>query len=591
MNNLSISNIINDFDTIEKNNLSKLFNIPQKKEESFNEERISYKLTLRKQKLEQKIIRKRILKSNNLIIFNKDLTPIIYKKEDFLTGKVYDDLNNTYNSKNENELKNIIYGLTLFLRDEKINNIEFIDIFKKTDSSYNIKNNIKNHLFPLGMLLLKIGLNSYDKSIYFYSFNLVFNLTFISNDFCQEITNEIIITEIIEKLKTFYIHFEKNEKTNKNNNTAGDIGKTESYYFASNILKLLGNLFLSSDKYGIFEALNFYNKIFNLLSVFKLYHDNEVELSILYDYLYTLIWLIIIFFEKVENLSIKFYDILINIIPNLLNYVRALYYTNETELLDKILCLMEYLSDINDIFLQKIVELDGIKILFNLFGYLFISYKDNGEIKLTSEITDRIIIIIANIFTIESKYVINVDFTQFIIVFEKIFSIYKVHHSNHYDIQSHLLLVLSNLACFNDIEDIIFKILMNNKIISDLFNYYYKYHKKEILIFIDNIIVKQHKKVRDYILSRGAFDIIKNCICEFDGDKNGLIKESTMALYDLIKAERAFNIRLLFEKIYNTSIPEKIKEIIFNNDLPKNIEEVMKNIIIDFENYEKSLEI
>ena len=535
------------------------------------------------------------MKTIDLITFHiENLKPNIYKKEDFLTGKVYDELLNALNLGNENELRNIICGFINFITEKNNNTNELIDIFKKADSSNNIKNNVEISFFPLGMLILKIGLFTKNKLTFLYSFNLLLNLTFISHEFCQGITNEININEILEKLIYFYPLFGKFERINNNNKFIGinikEEEKAESYYFGSQILKLLGNLFASSNIYESFEALDFYEKIFYLLSEFNLDYDNKFNLSLRYDYLDTLIWLIYLFFIKVENISIKYYDIIINFIPKLLNYIRALYYSNETELLNKILYLIEYLSDVNDKFIIKIVDSDGVKIIINLFGYLFNSNNETGEIILTDDIIDRIIIIFANISTLESKYLQKIDFTLFALVFEKLFSIYKMDNNNHYNIQSNLILILSNLACYNDIEDIINKMLMNKKVIKDLFNYYYRDYSKQVLLFIDNIMIKQHKQIRDNILNMGALDIIKKNICNFDGDKNSYIKESIKVLYNLIKAEKAFNIRLLFEKLYNTSIPEKVKQILFNKDFPEDIEEILKLIINDFEKYEKSLE-
>ena len=126
MNNIDFLNIFNDNETNKDDNLSKQFNIKGKEEESSNEARISHKLTLRKQKLQKIIINKRFLESNNYKIGNMENSrEILYKKEEFLSGKVYDDLNNAYNLKNENELRNILYRLILFLNDENIDNMEF----------------------------------------------------------------------------------------------------------------------------------------------------------------------------------------------------------------------------------------------------------------------------------------------------------------------------------------------------------------------------------------------------------------------------------------------------------------------------------
>ena len=73
---------------------------------------------------------------------------------------------------------------------------------------------------------------------------------------------------------------------------------------------------------------------------------------------------------------------------------------------------------------------------------------------------------------------------------------------------------MSNLACFNDIDEIVYRILMNNCIIKYLFNYYNKHHLSEKLLFIENITIKQLKRIRDNILNMGGFEIIKNNICK-----------------------------------------------------------------------------
>ena len=62
----------------------------------------------------------------------------------------------------------------------------------------------------------------------------------------------------------------------------------------------------------------------------------------------------------------------------------------------------------------------------------------------------------------------------------------------------------------------------------------------------------------------------------------------------MIQKEKGFNIRLFFEKIYNTAIPEKIKEIALNINIDENNDEneyenKIKNILYDFEVYENSL--
>ena len=132
--------------------------------------------------------------------------------------------------------------------------------------------------------------------------------------------------------------------------------------------------------------------------------------------------------------------------------------------------------------------------------------------------------------------------------------------------------------------------MKNNKIISTLFQYYYNEQKLETLQFIDNVMTKQEKDIRDLVLNLGGFEIIKRNICDYNITDRKIILSSINVLYKLIEAEKSFNIRLLFENIYNTSIPEKIKEIFFDKDIQNENEHIIKLIITDFETYEKSLE-
>ena len=159
-----------------------------------------------------------------------------------------------------------------------------------------------------------------------------------------------------------------------------------------------------------------------------------------------------------------------------------------------------------------------------------------------------------------------------------------------------------NLACFNDINDIITKILLNRNVIKALFHNYYQYHKFDIIFFISNAMEKQSKNVRDFLLENVAFDIFKNNIC--NNNKNiKITKISIKALYQLIKAEKSGNIKLLFEKIYNTAIPDKIKELVndksinsdidnepFIDKIDENIPDIFDSLIHDFEEHEKSLD-
>ena len=572
------------------------FSISEAEEEkSLKEDRILHKLTLRKQKMKEILFNKRGVKSSFDIFNNENYNNVLYIKENFLSGKIYDDLKKEYNANNINEIKKILYGLALFLKDKKNSKSDLINILTKADSSYNIQHNIKYNYFPLASLVLEIGINTNDKIIYIYCFNLVLNFSFISNDFSKEITNEKNIKDIINRLIYFYPLFseDNNIKINYNKifcvNEEYIIEEAESYYFGSQIFKLLGNLYLSVNTYNIFKTANFYEKVLFLLYNFELDYENEKYLKYSYDYLDTLVWLLYIFLVKDEKMKINYSNYLLNIIPKLLEFVEDLYFSDEIELLEKIIFLIEIINDININFTMKLVESNGVKTLTNLFGYLFKNNNNDemGDIKLTPEITNRIIGIFINIFNLDSKYLANIDFNIFILVFEKLLSLYKYQHMNYYNIQNNILILLSNIACFNNNEEFIRKIIMNNNIIGDLFKYYCEYHKSYTIVFIDNIMIRQNKCVRDFILNMGGFNFVKNNICN-ETDKN-IIKKSIITLYDIISVEKPFT-KVFFEKIYKTSIPDKIKNFASNENLLDFNEKIKINSFSsELETYETSL--
>ena len=111
------------------------------------------------------------------------------------------------------------------------------------------------------------------------------------------------------------------------------------------------------------------------------------------------------------------------------------------------------------------------------------------------------------------------------------------------------------------------------------------------------------KNVRDFFIENGAFEIIKNNICNDICKDNRIIKLSIKILYQIIKEEKSYDIKLLFEKIYNTAIPDKIKNLVNDNNINNNLDndifinksnekisDIFNNLINDFEKYEKTLD-
>mgnify|MGYP002624877846 CR=1 FL=1 len=583
------SNNINSIDS-KGNSLSNIIN-DDKKDSSYNENRISFKLSLRKQKIQELIFNKRGHKSSNQVLNNTD-DNINIKENDILSGIYYDYLENAYKTNNIDSLCKLLNGFASFLEYIPKNIDEVKILLMKANSSYNNKNSEKDTKytnFPLCSLIFQILFNSNNKIVFLYSINLILNFTFISNEFCKEISNKEMMNKIMERLIYFYPLFAKNKKLECKKNRDEIEKEAEAYYFGIQILKIFGNIFICSDTYKPFESINFYEKIFSLVYMFDLDSKHKKYINIRLEYLDTLIWLIYLFIEKIDNLIINYNDKILMIIPCLISYIRGFYYLEENIYLGKVIEIIERISDLNIIYAQKLVECNAIQILSNLFDYLLSTDDNFIPIELSDDIIDKILGIFVITFTIDSKYIINLDFSSFSLVIEKLFDIYKFENNNkYYYIRNKLVVLLSNLACFDDVEQIVTKFMKNYKIINTLFHNYYNDQILETLLFIDNVMTKQKKDIRDLILNLGGFDIIKRNIC--NGTDKKIILSSINVLYKLIEAEKSFNIRLLFENIYNTSIPEKIKELFFDKYIQNENEDIIKLILTDFETYEKSLE-
>ena len=568
----------------------------------YNQDRIQTKLSLRKKKIEEILSSKRNINimdtfqafntSINSDFISSEHEIIPYSKSDFTSGDLYIKLKAYFESKDIDNIREIINNLVIFFNQKKLDNIEMKELYMK--SGINVNNKEK---FPFANLLFNIGVNTEDKIIYVYCFNFMLNFSFISDEFCKSLVEEKKIDLILEKLSYFYPIFKETNLIenieDNNSDTKNDATLIESYFFGSQIFKLLGNIYISSDNFEQFEINNFYDKIFYLITEFTFEQNNYKHKKIYFDYLETLLWLILLFEQKEENFIKNYQDKLLGIIPYLFADIKMLYYTNDTNLLDRILEVLEILSDISKDFQAQMVDAEGIKILTHLFGYLFDNNNDNNinDIELNSDNIIKIINIFINIFCLDTKYFEYFDdYSDFALVIETLISRYKMQGKNHFDIQDRLTKLMANLACFFDINEIIHKLIINNNIIRDLFKFYNPLHKKEIILFIDNIIETQNKHTIKFILDSGAFEIIKNNICNYNDNNSELLKKTIIAFYKLIQKEKSGNIRLLFEKIYNTAIPDKIKELVSNNCMDKDEDEKkLKSIVNDFEIYENSL--
>jgi hypothetical protein len=138
---------------------------------------------------------------------------------------------------------------------------------------------------------------------------------------------------------------------------------------------------------------------------------------------------------------VDYNDKILRIIPKLYDNIKKFYFTQEAKILNNLLELLDILGDSNMEILAQMVDADAIKNLSYLFSYLFNTNNImNQEIILNPDITEKILDIFINIFTLDSEYFKNVDdYLTFAMVIEKLISIYKYHSQNHFEIQTKLI--------------------------------------------------------------------------------------------------------------------------------------------------------
>jgi hypothetical protein len=191
------SNNINSIDY--KGNLSSNIIKDDKNDSSYNENRISFKLSLRKQKIQELIFNKRGHNSLNQVLNIAD-DDIKIKENDILSGIYYDYLENAYKTNDNVALCKLLNSFAIFLDEIPKANEDIKIILMKANSSKINKINEKDNKdtnFPLSYLIFQISINANDKIVYIYSMGLILNFTFISNEFCKEISNEEMLNKII----------------------------------------------------------------------------------------------------------------------------------------------------------------------------------------------------------------------------------------------------------------------------------------------------------------------------------------------------------------------------------------------------------
>ena len=592
--NIKMSNVFiikNDFKTIQEKQIQKIF----------NEQRNLNKLSLRKKKLNDILFFKRNNDTYNINAINSisnDINNNKYINNNFVYFDLYFNLKNSFDSKNEHNILNILNSFSVFIKSNNITEKEFEESLLKFD--YNINNNeiLLKEKYSFAFLLFNIGIYTKNKYIYIHCFTHLLNFSFISDDFCKEILTISNINIIYAKLIYFYPIFNLNNFDNFNS-----VQKVESFYMGGQIFRFFGNLYISSSNNEVFKQIDFYKKIIDLIFILNIDEINSKYNIIYFEFLETLIWILTLFCEKEENFKYEYKIELSKIIPKFLDDIKLLYFSKSFDIIEKILELFIILSEDNPDLIKKFIEGNGFQILLDLIISLFDENINNDvNQKLYKNIIDKILDILNTIISKETKYFKNFnDYSTLSIVIEKL--IINFNPKNDFKQQRKLIKILSNLALFNDINDMIAKILLNKNIIKELFQNYYLYHKIDIIVFISNVIEKQSKNVRDFFIEIGAFEIIKNNICNDICKDNRIIKLSIKILYQIIKEEKSYDIKLLFEKIYNTAIPDKIKNLVNDNNINNNLDndifinksnekisDIFNNLINDFEKYEKTLD-
>ena len=178
----------------------------------YNQDRIQTKLSLRKKKIEEILSAKRNINimdtfqafntSINSDFISSEHEIIPYSKSDFTSGDLYIKLKAYFESKDIDNIREIINNLVIFFNEKKLDSIEMKELYMK--SGINVNNKEK---FPFANLLFNIGVNTEDKIIYVYCFNFMLNFSFISDEFCKSLVEEKKNRFNFGKIKLFLSDF------------------------------------------------------------------------------------------------------------------------------------------------------------------------------------------------------------------------------------------------------------------------------------------------------------------------------------------------------------------------------------------------
>ena len=569
--------------------------------EMFNNIILDNKLSLRKKKINEFIISKRQINNPLTVkneIINKQQKHVNYTSNDLSSGYIYTLLYNAINLNDELKIREIINQLSIILKFEVIKDPKMVDILKRSGSLFIGKNN--TYFFPITELLVKIIKTTNSDYLFLLCINILLNFSFISDESCLNLSNNEFLNIIVEQLIKFYPNISANNNINNE--------KIQGYYVGSQVIKLLGNIFISFFNKINFNQSNFFKKIFNLFEVFDFENKNQRFNKVYFEYVDNLLWIITSFITKIKNIYPYYINDILNIIPTLIKDLKFFCDLKETnKYIIKIIFIIEKIFELNEIddknnmvdlneingiyqiYTKKMLESGILKIIIQLLENIL---NDNREEEKTDINMESIILIFSRIFSAVNNLNYrcdNIDPLNFQSLIEKLLRKYRLNLRSHKKIQIYLINILASFAFLNDNVQITKYIFYNKNIIDQLFKYYYKTNKMPFLRFILNIVENQNTEVIYFIMNSGGLKIVEENIKNFEQiNNNSIIEHSIKIFWKVTEKEKITGIKHIFDKLNKSDFFDKVYLLYYNNNnLNIECKTILQKIMELHESYEK----
>ena len=263
-----------------------------------------------------------------------------------------------------------------------------------------------------------------------------------------------------------------------------------------------------------------------------------------------------------------------SIIGKLVGFIKIFYYEqNKEECLNKLLKLIENLTNQNDTFISLIIKSNYFNITLNLFECLF-DVSNSNAINLTDSLINKLITTYLNCFTLSNEAIkpyLNED--SFCLVIEKLIGIYSEISTNECEnssvkvkIQGHLINLLGNIAYNNNhsLNHTHRRLLTSSDIINTILETYSKNNLEDIIDFLENIIEKQDQNVVELYYIKSSFYInVGNALLS----QNFLmVVKAINLLYNLIVRTDNERRYIIYGKISELNIGSLFNNIVNNHN-------------------------